>query len=56
MFDAFIIERIRQRQERPREDGRIPLHIEQPLEPMPMQRTEEEPRQDRGIIEIDFSI
>ncbi len=55
MLDAYIIERIRERQDRQREDARIPLHIERPEHNQPV-RADEEPSEQRGIVEIDFSI
>lgn len=55
MLDAYIIERIRERQERQREDARLPLRIEQPVEREP-HKADEEPREQRGIVEVDFSI
>lgn len=57
MLDAYIIERIRQREERAREEARIPLRIDPPPAYAPRERTEEEPASsERGVVEIDFSI
>lgn len=58
MLDAFIIERIRQQQNRPRESAQIPLRIEVPDMEPPRRHEEREERKDeeRGIAIIDFSI
>lgn len=58
MLDAFIIERIRQQQNRQRESAQVPLRIEVPdIEPPNRHREErEEKKEDRGIAIIDFSI
>ena len=59
MLDAFIIRRIRNKDDGVENADRIPLRIEIPL-PHPAPDTE--PRksnadeQERGIVEIDFSI
>ena len=57
MLDAYIIDRIRQSQNRPRESAQVPLRIEVPEhreEPRP--RREEKPNEERGIAIIDFTI
>jgi len=57
MLDAYIIERIRQRQNRPRESAQVPLRIEVPEqreEPLP--RRDEKPAEERGVAIIDFTI
>ena len=56
MLDAYIIDRIQQRRERPRDEIRAPLRIEPPPDLYPLQRVDEERDQERGIVEIDFSI
>jgi hypothetical protein len=56
MLDAFIIDRIRQRQNRPRESAQIPLRIEVPEREEPAPRREEKPVEERGIAIIDFTI
>jgi hypothetical protein len=58
MLDAFIIDRIRQRQNRPRESAQLPLRIEVPdPEQQPPRRDRDEfEKQERGIAIIDFTI
>ncbi|MFN7142871.1 MAG: hypothetical protein ACK4YP_03780 [Myxococcota bacterium] len=57
MLDAFIIERIRQRQNRQRgESAQVPLRIEVPEREEPSPRREEKPREERGIAIIDFTV
>jgi len=56
MLDAYIIERIRQREERAREEARTPLRIDPPSSQPPREHREEEPAPERGIVEIDFTI
>ena len=56
MLDAYIIERIHQRQERQREDARLPLQIERPEHVDVPARLHEEAQEQRGIVEVDFSI
>lgn len=56
MLDAYIIERIQERKDRPRDDGRAPLRIEYPSETLPPQLVNEDRDAERGIVEIDFSI
>ena len=59
MLDAFIIEQIRKREERAREQQRPFLELPLPSQPRPEngdeapQKREEEP--DRGVIVIDFA-
>ncbi len=56
MLDAFIIDRIRQRQNRPRESAQVPLRIEVPEREDRGPVREEKPREERGIVIIDFTI
>lgn len=58
MLDAFIIERIRRREQERERSQRIPLHIEVPMDPGPTdlprpQKTRQE-TDDSGL--VDFSI
>lgn len=60
MLDAFIIERIerlRQEQERAREGERPRLHIEAPHPAgWEVPQAPPEPRLERGVVVVDFSI
>jgi hypothetical protein len=57
MLDAFIIDRIRQHQNRPRESAQVPLRIEVPEREEPRSpRREEKPHEERGIVTIDFTV
>jgi hypothetical protein len=56
MLDAFIIDRIRQRQIRPRDSAQVPLRIEVP-EPEQAPRQEERgEKEERGVVVIDFTL
>lgn len=58
MLDAFIIDRIRQHQNRPRESGQHPLRIEIPVpeQQAPPRDREEPEKEERGIVTIDFTV
>lgn len=56
MLDAYIIDRIRKRQNRPCESAQIPLRIEVPEREEPTPRREEKPQEERGVAIIDFTI
>lgn len=60
MLDAYIIERIRQEQERQRKDTRLPLHIERdrepPRPPAVTPPSEPPPHDDAGGAVIDFRL
>lgn len=58
MLDAFIIDRIREDQNRSRERAQIPLQIEVPPEERETwgRREPQPPQEERGIVEIDFSV
>lgn len=57
MLDAYIIRRIRNKEETAVDGERIPLRIEVPIQPPePEQRQSPPDERQRGIVEIDFSI
>jgi hypothetical protein len=57
MLDAFIIEELRRREERERNDAQRPM-LDIPLDdrefPRPHPRREEEKKSDRGVVVIDI--
>lgn len=59
MLDAFIIDRIRQRQNRSRE-AQVPLRIEvpvpEPKDPRREDRRDERKDEERGVVIVDFTI
>ena len=60
MLDTFIIDRIQREKELSKSVG-IPLRIEVPIPPPPPERDEPvassgSAREERGVVEIDFSI
>jgi vacuolar-type H+-ATPase subunit F/Vma7 len=56
MLDAFIIERIRQRQDRQRESAQVPLRIEVPVPEHEPPRRDEKKDDERGVVIIDFNL
>ncbi len=57
MLDAYIIERLRQQNNRQRgESAQVPLRIEVPVPVQPPRRPEPTERDERGITVIDFTI
>ncbi|MDP2305292.1 MAG: hypothetical protein Q8P18_04615 [Pseudomonadota bacterium] len=59
MLDAFIIDRIRQHQNRPRESAQLPLRIEVPDPEQQAPRRDRDEiinKEERGIAIIDFTI
>ncbi|MES2641783.1 MAG: hypothetical protein V4850_19980 [Myxococcota bacterium] len=59
MLDAFIIDRIRQHQNRPRESQQLPLRIEVPEPEQQAPRRDRDEiinKEERGIVTIDFTI
>lgn len=56
MLDAFIIERIRQRQNRQRDSAQVPLRIDVPIPDHEPPRRDDKKDEERGVVIIDFNL